>query len=175
MKHVFILTLILIFCSCQKVVQNTAVIKPNDDNSLINELENICGQKFDGLSNNELVIDHMNTLLTNMWVRVPEPKGSYQNVPVAFENYWVRGGVYSGKILSIVGNDNLNEIFSLIQSQSEEKAEKEDSINFSEYPRKNFDDSWTIVQPNRVIIFKRLSVHLGLAAFICKDAWEEEM
>lgn len=175
MKHLLILTLILVLCSCQKLVQTNTALKPNDDIALINELENRCGQKLDGLSNNELMIDHMDNTLTRLWVRVPEPKGSYQSVPVAYENYWTRGDVYSGKILSIVGNDNLNEIFSLIQSQSKEKAEKGDSINLSEYPRKNFDDSWTIVQPNRVIILKRFSVHMGLVAFICKEAWENGM
>ena len=73
----------------------------------------------------------------------------------------------------ITGKDNINETLRYFKKEVEQIYNDDPGNEVFKYPVKRRDGSWVFVEPDKIIIIRRLSLNLGRVDILCRDLWEE--
>lgn len=157
MKRLFITILILL---------NVSSIVYGED---INGIK--CGTNISELKH--LEVEYITTTFETKWYKDKKNETKFGTVEPATSNYIFCRDEYYGKVYSIVGKDNINEVLRYFIKEIEHIYEKIPDKKIFAHPIKRKDGSFVFLEPEKAIIVRRFSLHLGQVSVLCRDLWEK--
>ena len=111
--------------------------------------------------------------LTLRYYKIDGAVARFGDVETDIVNYLFWNNKFYGKICAIIGNENINEILRYFTREIETLYANQPDNSIFIQPIKRKDGSWLFIEPTKVIIVHRYSVHLGQVEILCKDLWEK--
>ncbi len=138
------------------------------------------GEYFEGIQCDQdistvqgLELDHIGLTLAKEWYKKENETEVFGNVKSDIVNYLFLKKKFFGKVYAIIGKENINEILRYFTKEVEHiYANDEENRVFSK-PIERRDGAWIFIEPEKIIIFKRYTVHLGQLEILCRSKYEE--
>lgn len=118
-------------------------------------------------------LEYIDRTLSLKWYKIDNATATFGDIESNVVNYLFWDDKFYGKVCAIIGKDNINEILRYFKKEVERiYADKPEGAVFKE-PTKGKDGSYVYIEPDRIIIVRRFSVHLGQVEILCRELFEK--